>query len=106
MAEGPSTPTIRSTAESIEVGEPMLNGMGVGRYDRRATRADDMLLAVGGDGQLPFDDVPHLLLGVVVLVDGDRVRVDLVYANVMWSEWEEASIPACEWLSEPRRRRP
>ena len=49
-----------------------------------------MLLAVGGDGQLPFDDVPHLLLGVVVvLVDGDCVRVDLVYANVMWSEWKK-----------------
>ena len=57
-----------------------------------------MLHPIDRDGQLPLDDVPHLLFRMVVLMYRDGVSVDLVVHEGHVVGVKETTVPTRQWL--------
>ena len=72
---------------------------GVGRHDRHAACTEHLFLAGDGQGQLPVDDVPHLLLLVLVLVQRRRAGRDVVVGERHVRGMEEPAAPPGQGLS-------
>ena len=62
-------------------------------HDCRAARTCDVFHAIDRDGQLPLDDVPHLLFRMAVLVYRNGVSIDLVVHEGHVVGVEETTVP-------------